>query len=139
METIRFCVFGSPVYVLDKKLQDGDSLPKWKARSWIGAYDGHSLAHSGNVPVVYNPHTTHISPQGFTLFSTINSDQSLPTQASSQILFTQHYSRKSNGYTMITLQTQDLYLFENNWANPQNQLQQRKDAKQLKVNMQWAT
>jgi hypothetical protein len=62
METIRFCVFGSPVYVLDKKLQDGDSPPKWKARSWIGVYDGHSLAHSGNVPVVYNHYTTHISP-----------------------------------------------------------------------------
>ncbi len=36
-----FRVFGSPVFVLDKKLQDGDSLPKWKARSWIGVYVGH--------------------------------------------------------------------------------------------------
>jgi hypothetical protein len=25
-----FIVFGSPVLILDKKLQDGDSLPKWK-------------------------------------------------------------------------------------------------------------
>jgi hypothetical protein len=57
-----FRVFGSPTFVLDKKLQDGDSLSKWKARSWIGIYVGHSLVHSGNVPVIYNPRTTHISP-----------------------------------------------------------------------------
>jgi hypothetical protein len=28
-----FRVFVSPVFVLDKKIQDGDSLPKWKVRS----------------------------------------------------------------------------------------------------------
>jgi len=58
-----FRVFGSPAYVLDKCLQDGDSLRKWKARSWLGVYVGVSLIHAGNVPVIYNPITTHVSPQ----------------------------------------------------------------------------
>jgi hypothetical protein len=57
----NFWVFVCPVFVLDKRLQDGDSLKKWKAHSWVGVYVGHSLAPSGNVPVIYNPYMTHIS------------------------------------------------------------------------------
>lgn len=30
-----FRVFGCPVFVLDKRLQDGDSLAKWKSRRWF--------------------------------------------------------------------------------------------------------
>jgi hypothetical protein len=37
-----FRIFGSPVYVLQKKLQDGDNYHKWRARSWQGVYIGHS-------------------------------------------------------------------------------------------------
>jgi hypothetical protein len=58
-----FCVFGCPVFVLDKRLQDGDTLAKWKARCWTCVYVGHSLQYAGNVPLVYNPATTHVSPQ----------------------------------------------------------------------------
>ncbi len=54
--------------MLDKKLQDGDLLGKWKSRSWLGIYVGHSLAHVGNVPIIYNPVTTHISPQFHVVF-----------------------------------------------------------------------
>jgi hypothetical protein len=63
-----FHVFRSPVYVPDKRLQDGDSLPRWKVRSWLGIYVGQSLIHAGNVPIVYNPITTHISPQFHLVF-----------------------------------------------------------------------
>jgi hypothetical protein len=49
--------------VLDKCLQDGDSLPERKERCWSGVYVGHSLQHAGNVPLVYNPTATHVSPQ----------------------------------------------------------------------------
>jgi hypothetical protein len=35
-----FQVFGCQAYVLHKRLQDGDNLNKWKARSWIGVYVG---------------------------------------------------------------------------------------------------
>lgn len=60
-------------FVLDKCLQDDDSLPKWKARSWIGVYLGHSLARSGNVPLVYLQamflwHTTCRTPQLHVIF-----------------------------------------------------------------------
>jgi hypothetical protein len=64
----HFCIFGSPVFVLAKKLQNGDAIQKWKARSWMGVYIGHSLQHSGNVPVVFNPQTTYISPQFHVVF-----------------------------------------------------------------------
>jgi hypothetical protein len=57
-------VFGSPVYVLHKTLQDHPgSLSKWKSRCWQGVYLGHSPLHAGNVALVYNPVTGHISPQ----------------------------------------------------------------------------
>ncbi len=56
-----FRVFGCLVFVLDKRLQDGKSLPKWKARSWTGVYVGYSLQNAGNVAIVYNPLTTHLS------------------------------------------------------------------------------
>jgi len=58
-----FRVFGCPVFVLDKRLQDGDSLPKWKSRCWTGVYVGQSLHHAGNVPLIYNPAMTHVTPQ----------------------------------------------------------------------------
>lgn len=65
----HFRVFGSPdVFVLYKHLQDSDSLPKWKACSWLGIYFRHSLAHSGNIPMVYNPMMTNISPQFHVVF-----------------------------------------------------------------------
>jgi hypothetical protein len=37
----QFRVFGSPVFVLAKKFQDGVPIPKWKAHSWMGVYIGH--------------------------------------------------------------------------------------------------
>jgi len=40
------------MFILDKRLQDVDSLPKWKGRNWTGVYVGHSLEHAGNVPIV---------------------------------------------------------------------------------------
>jgi hypothetical protein len=58
-----FRVFGCPVYVLHKRLQDGDNFSKWKARSWQGLYVGPSTCHASNIPLIYNPATTHVSPQ----------------------------------------------------------------------------
>jgi hypothetical protein len=57
-------VFGSPVYVLHKTLQDTPgSLNKWHSRCWQGVYLGHSPIHAGNVALVYNPATSHVTPQ----------------------------------------------------------------------------
>jgi len=58
-----FRIFGSPTFVLKKELQDGAKLNKWSERSWQGVYIGHSSCHSGSIPLIYNPQTTHISPQ----------------------------------------------------------------------------
>jgi hypothetical protein len=56
-------IFGSPAYVLAKELQDGSSLNKWHSRAWQGIYIGNSTCHSSAIPLIYNPKTTHISPQ----------------------------------------------------------------------------
>ncbi len=57
-----FRVFGCPTYVLNKRLQDGDSFHKWRARSWQGVYIGPSCCHASNVPLIYNYSTTYVSP-----------------------------------------------------------------------------
>jgi len=59
----NFRVFGSPAYILHKRLQDGDHFGKWQARSWRGVYVGPSAQHASNVPLIYNPSTTHVTPQ----------------------------------------------------------------------------
>jgi hypothetical protein len=58
-----FRVFGSPTYVLHKELQDGATLNKWKPQSWLGVYVGTSNCHASAIPLIYNPNTTHVSPQ----------------------------------------------------------------------------
>jgi hypothetical protein len=58
-----FKVFGSPTFVLDKTLQDGNNFGKWKPRSLQGIYIGASSCHSSHVPLIYNPSSTHITPQ----------------------------------------------------------------------------
>jgi hypothetical protein len=57
-------VFGSPVYILHKSLQDKPgSVPKWHSHCWQGVYLGHSSMHANNVALVYNPATKHVTPQ----------------------------------------------------------------------------
>ena len=55
--------FGSPVYVLDSRLQELQRLPKWNNRSRIGVYLGTSPRHSRKVALVLNLQTGHVSPQ----------------------------------------------------------------------------
>jgi hypothetical protein len=93
-----FRIFGSPVYVLDKHLQDGDSLPRWKAWSWIGVYVGQSLVHVGNVPVVYNPVTTHISPQFHVVYDEQFTSISRPISIMSDQFFKSLYDKASWTY-----------------------------------------
>lgn len=52
-----------------KELQDSASYSKWKPRAWKGVYVGSLTCHSGGLPLIYNPNTTHIiSPQFYVLF-----------------------------------------------------------------------
>jgi hypothetical protein len=74
----RAHVFGCPVYVLDPRLQDSKSIPKWTMRSRRGIYLGVSKIHSSTVHLVLNPETGVISPQYHCVFddtfSTVWSD-----------------------------------------------------------------
>jgi hypothetical protein len=58
-----FRIFGCPAYVLHKDLQDDKKINKWQSRSWRVIYIGNSSCHAGSIPLIYNPQTTHISPQ----------------------------------------------------------------------------
>jgi hypothetical protein len=60
--------FGSPVYILDAKLQAGKPKPKWERHSHVGIYLGPSPRHSRKVALVLNLSTGHVSPQFHCLF-----------------------------------------------------------------------
>jgi len=121
-----FCVFGSPAYVLDKHLQDGDSLPKWKARSWLGIYVGHSLVHAGNVPVIYNPVTTHVSPQFHVVFddqfTSVNRSFSPPSEDFYKSLYKKaHWLYSSD----MDATLDDYYTFDSYWMDPPISIKKR--------------
>jgi hypothetical protein len=82
---LDFRVFGSPTYVLQKELQDGSSLGKWKPRTWTGVYVGNSTCHSSGIPLIYNPVTSHITPQFHVIydenFHTVSTNSSLDPDA----------------------------------------------------------
>jgi transposase InsO family protein len=67
-ELRRAHVFGCPVYVLDPRLADGDSIPKWNHRARMGMFLGFSNEHSSLVPLVLNLRTGHVSPQYHVIF-----------------------------------------------------------------------
>ena len=61
-------VWGCPVYVLDKTIQDGKKLPRWKPRSTRQIYVGMSPKHASSVPLCLNPETGAITPQFHVVF-----------------------------------------------------------------------
>jgi hypothetical protein len=83
--------YGSLAYLL----KDGDLLPKKKSHCWVGAYVGHYLAKTFNVPVIYNPLTTLISPEFHVvfdkLFTTLTAHPSTCDQASMRPCIIQHH------------------------------------------------
>ena len=71
-------VWGCPVYVLEKSLQDGKKIPKWRPRSKRSVYLGISHKHASTVPIVLNTSTGSITPQFHVVFddwfATVGSD-----------------------------------------------------------------
>ena len=63
MDINRTRVWGSPLYVLDPKLQDGKKIPKWEKRSTTGILMGFSPAHSSTVSLALNINTGSVTPQ----------------------------------------------------------------------------
>ena len=94
-------VWGSPAYVLQKRLADGKSIGRWEPRSQRCVNVGFSALHSKEVPFVLNPSTGSITPQwNITFddyFSTVSStDATLPdfdTEVWSRLFgtITQHF------------------------------------------------
>jgi hypothetical protein len=59
----HFRPFGTPVYVLESKLQAQQSHNKWSDRARGGIYLCHSPSHSTSVPLILNTETGNVSPQ----------------------------------------------------------------------------
>jgi hypothetical protein len=57
-----------PVYVLDRRMQEGKSPPKWTKRTTQKVYVGHLHHYSKSVPVVWDPKTKLVSPQFHVMF-----------------------------------------------------------------------
>eukprot|EP00957_Ditylum_brightwellii_P006011 455806-Ditylum_brightwellii.AAC.1 len=79
--------WGCLVLVLDGKLQpcQGNGPPKLDPRTHAGVYISHSHVHNGNVALVLNLQTGHVSPQyhlvfddKFTTFPYLNLDKAPP-------------------------------------------------------------
>ena len=61
--------WGCPIFVLRAENQSGlTGTPKWEPRARTGVYLGHSPAHAGNVALVLNLITGHVSPQYHVVF-----------------------------------------------------------------------
>ena len=64
-----FHTWGCPIFVLEAQNQSGfTGTPIWEPCSHIGVYLGHSSAHAGNVALVLNLQTGHVSPQYHVVF-----------------------------------------------------------------------
>jgi hypothetical protein len=113
-----FRVFGCPVFVLDKRLQDGDSLPKWKSRCWPGVYVGQSLQHAGNVPLIYNPATTHVTPQYHLMFDDQFTTVTGVTAKLSDADYARLYQSTEWLHPNAFQDVADLYYFESFWSAP---------------------
>eukprot|EP00957_Ditylum_brightwellii_P107398 8195119-Ditylum_brightwellii.AAC.1 len=83
--------WGYRVFVLDSKLQSSQGIgtAKLDTRACAGVYLGHSLVHAGNITLVLNLQTRHMSPQyhwifddEFTTVPYLNLDNAPPNWAS---------------------------------------------------------
>jgi hypothetical protein len=57
-----------PAYVLDRRMQEGTSPPKWTTRTTQKVYVGHLHHYSNSVPMVWDPKTKLVSPQFHVMF-----------------------------------------------------------------------
>jgi len=56
-------VWGSPAYVLDKRISDGGKIPRWKPRSSRAMHLGRAENYASSIPLVLNLDTGSITPQ----------------------------------------------------------------------------
>eukprot|EP00957_Ditylum_brightwellii_P075804 5761227-Ditylum_brightwellii.AAC.1 len=86
-----FHTWDCPVFVMDSTLQSAQSIgpPKWNPRARACVYLGYSPYHAGNVALVFNLQTGHISSQSHVTFDNeftkvlyLESDEAPPNWAS---------------------------------------------------------
>jgi hypothetical protein len=86
-----------PVHVLDRRMQEGTSPPKWEKCTTKKVYVGHLHHYSKSVPMVWDPKTKLVSPQFHVLFDnnfdTVQAPDSNITQAD-----TMDHLFKTNSY-----------------------------------------
>ena len=63
VELNRARIWGSPLYILDPKLQNEQKIPKWDKRSTTGLFLGFFEHHSSTVSIVLNITTGSTTPQ----------------------------------------------------------------------------
>ena len=64
----HYHTFCCPVYALDARLQGSSFIPKWYDQVRVGVYVGRSPIRAGNVSLVLNVSTGHVSPQFHVVF-----------------------------------------------------------------------
>jgi len=128
---LDFCVFGCPVYILEKNLADNNGIPKWKACSYHGIYIGHSGHHASNVVLVWNPLKKLVSPQYHVIFNeefTTVSPAAQDNHEHLDIAFQELLSAcrwwHSDQFGTTTKHDTEPYYFERNWP-PEHQPQQK--------------
>ena len=55
-------VWGSPLYILAPRLQDGKNIPTWGKQSTTGIFMGFSLTHSSTVSLALNIKSGPVTP-----------------------------------------------------------------------------
>jgi len=91
--------------------------------------------HAGNVPVIYNPVTTHVSPQ----FHVVHDDQFTSVLRSASTLFDKFYQQLYDKAKWLHVNEQDstsddLYTFDDYWDAPPTSKQKTKKIKESQKN-----
>jgi hypothetical protein len=94
-----------PVYVLDRRMQEGKSTPKCTKRTTQKVYVGHLHHFSKSVPMVWDPNTKLVSPQFHVMF-----DDNFNTVQAPDPSITQ-------SYTMDRLFRTNRYLYDDPFGN----------------------
>ena len=91
----HYHTFSCPVYVLDAWLQGASFIPKWDEWVRVGAYVGRSPIQAGNVSLILNLSTGHVSPQFHVVFDgTFSTLPSLKTKKRISSSFLEVHLRK---------------------------------------------
>jgi hypothetical protein len=106
-----------PVYVLDRRMQEGTSPPKWTKRTAQKVYGGHLHHYSRSVPMVWDPKTKLVSPQFHVMFDD-NSDTVQPPDPNIKHSDTMDRLFRDNRYTYDDpFGNEHIYLFSHGGAD----------------------